>query len=127
MEARMVNASIEFNTVFLRLKKSPATAAGPIDIESMHNSIFKRILAGTFRFDPAVHLQPRSPGLGAVFPPGRIAALRRKLLLAGIEPESAGLPPASDAPFQRIGALRKHPQKQGPVKESKEAKYPLII
>lgn len=80
--------------------------------------IVDRIIAGTFKFDPAIHLSPRAPGLGPRFPPGRVAALRRALLLAGYEPESAGLPP-SDI-FQPKARLASAP-KPSPVKE---AKYP---
>jgi len=56
------------------------------------NKIFQQILAGTFKFNPAVHLQPRAPGLGPIFAPGRIAVLRRKLMLAGVDPVSVGIP-----------------------------------
>lgn len=59
------------------------------------NSVFKRMLAGTFRLTEE-HLKPRAPGLPSFFPESRLAVLRRKILAAGLKPEDYGIPP-----FQR--------------------------
>lgn len=65
------------------------------------NSIFQKIKQGLFTFTPA-HFEPRAPGLGPVFGPGRIAVLRRKLWLEGIDPATVGLPSAAESEPTRI-------------------------
>jgi hypothetical protein len=70
--------------------------------------IFNKIRAGLFHFNPAVHLQSRAPGLGPIFTPGRIAVLRKRMLLAGVHPDAAGLPVVEPISVKTVS---KKPQK----------------
>lgn len=60
------------------------------------NSVFKRLLAGELKLGPQ-HLEPRKRSWG-VLPPlfaeNRLTKLRKKLQLAGVDPEKVGIPPA---------------------------------
>ncbi len=78
------------------------------------NSIFRSILNGTFKFT-IEHFQPRAPGLPPTFTPGRIEVLRRKLLLAGIDPEGVGIPPVQIQSVQFVPPVKKI----DPVKQEK--------
>lgn len=59
------------------------------------NSVFKRLLNGQFKLNPQ-HLEPRLRCWGKLpplFPEQRLAKLRLKLLAAGMDPQSVGIPP----------------------------------
>lgn len=59
------------------------------------NSIFRRVLAGQLVLK-AEDFLPKKTSMGRArprFSPGRTAKLRAKLMEAGINPESVGLPP----------------------------------
>lgn len=53
--------------------------------------LVEKLISGKIRIDASFYL-PRAPGLGPILPAGRISVLKRKLLLAGVDPVSVGFP-----------------------------------
>lgn len=74
------------------------------------NSVFQRILQGTFQLKPH-NFESTVPGLPPFFTAGRLAVLRKKVLLAGLDPETYGIPPAPPRQSKAVLFDRKEKEK----------------